>query len=82
MSWKRLWLARLTISPSQKTGIEIPISPRIITPASTGVPRYTAAMRPIATLKISQITDAPSTRERVTGIASVICGHTRAPRFT
>src|SRR5438045_7257790 len=69
--WKRLWLSRLTTSPSQKTGIEIPISPMIITNASIGVPRNTAAISPIAMLTSTQITAAPSTSDSVTGAAWV-----------
>ena len=72
----------MTISPSQKTGIEIPIRPSTITPVSTGEPRQTAATSPIPTLNRIQITEAPRMSESVTGIAAVICGHTFAPRFT
>ena len=82
VSWNRLCVRRFTTSPSQKTGIEIPISPTIITAASTGVPRNTAARRPIPMLKTTQITAAPSTSESVTGAASVTCGITFAPRLT
>ena len=82
MSWKRLWLKRLTTSPTQNTGIEMPISPRTIRPASTGVPRKTAARRPMPMLNTTQITAAPSTSESVTGAAWVTCGITFAPRLT
>ncbi len=80
--WKRLCVRRLTTSPSQKTGIEMPISPMIITAVSIGLPRNTAASRPIAMLNTTQMTAAPNTSERVTGAACVTCGITCSPRFT
>ena len=48
MSWRRLWVIRLMTSPSQKTGIEMPISPRTISTGRRTCPRMTAATAPIA----------------------------------
>ena len=73
---------RLTTSPSQKTGIEMPISPRIMSKGSTNVPRMTAAARPMAMATTTQMIAAPKTSENVTGAASTICGITLAPRLT
>ena len=75
-------MSRLTTSPSQNTGIEIPISPTTMIRVSSGVPRKTAAARPMTMLTTTQISAAPSTSESVTGAASTICGITSAPRFT
>ena len=76
-------MSRLTTSPSQKTGIEIPIRPTTITIVSIGLPRKTPASIPIADADaITQMTAAPKTSESVTGAACVTCGITFAPRFT
>src|SRR5437868_6092416 len=53
-----------------------------MTSGSTRVPRIAPARVPIATPSTIQITAAPTTRESVIGIASMICGMTRMPRFT
>ena len=66
----------MTTSPSQKTGIEIPISARIISSGSQNVPRETAAARPKAIENTIQITAAPVTSESVTGVALTIAGIT------
>ena len=63
-------------SPSQKTGIEMPIRPRIMSNGSTNVPRMTAAASPIAMATTTQMIAAPKTSDSVTGAASVICGTT------
>ena len=81
VSWQRLCVNQFTTSPSQKTGIEMPISPTIITTASSVLPRYTAATSPSPIAKVTHRTDAPSTRLNVIGAASTTCGMTFA-RFT
>ena len=82
VSCRRLWVSMFTTSPSQKTGIEIPISPITITATSSVVPRKTAAISPSPMANVIQRTEAPSTRLNVTGAASTTCGMTFAPRFT
>src|SRR5436853_7090545 len=79
---RRLCVIRFTTSPSQNTGIEIPISPMIITVVSIAVPRKTPASIPMAIDAMTQITAAPNTSDKVTGAACVTCGITLAPRFT
>ena len=75
-------MIRLITSPSQNTGIEMPISPSTMSNGSTNVPRMTAAAVPIAMPTTTQMITAPNTSESVTGAASVICGTTFAPRLT
>jgi hypothetical protein len=79
--WNRFCVTRFAISPSQNTGIEIPISAMIISSGSKMVPRSTAAANPIAIDTTIQITAAPKTSERVTGVALMISGITFAPWF-
>src|SRR4051794_34539910 len=79
---RRLCVIRFTTSPSQNTGIEMPIRPTIITVVSIAVPLNTPASIPIAIDTITQITAAPNTSDNVTGAACVTCGMTFAPRFT
>src|SRR3954447_2522840 len=82
LPWRRLCVIRFTTSPSQNTGMEIPISPMIITVVSIAVPLNTPASRPMTMEAITQITVAPKTSDRVTGAAWVTWGITFAPRFT
>ena len=69
-------MIRLTTSPSQKTGIEMPISARIMSNGSTNVPLKVTISSPIAIAPITQSTAAPKTSENVTGAAAVIAGTT------
>ena len=48
-------MIRLTTSPSQKTGIEMPIRPRTISSGSMNVPRKTAAASPMAIATTTQM---------------------------
>src|ERR671936_2728218 len=73
-AWRRLWVIKFTTSPSQKTGIEIPISARIIKRGSKIVPLRTAAATPKRMLKMIQMIAAPKTSDKVTGAALVISG--------
>ena len=77
-----LLVNRFTTSPSQNTGIEIPISPASIRPRSITVPRKAAASVPAATDITTQITAAPPTSDSVTGAAAATAGTTRSPRLT
>ena len=69
-------MIRFTTSPSQKTGIEMPISARIMSNGSTNVPLNVTISRPIAIDPITQSTAAPNTSEKVTGAAARIAGTT------
>ncbi len=73
---------RFATSPTQNTGMEMPISPRIIRSLSTSVPRQTPAMTPIAIDTTTQTTAAPRTSDKVTGTACRIDGMTFWPRLT
>ena len=75
-------MIRLAISPSQNTGIEMPIRPRIISAGSIGLPRVAAATTPMATPRTTQMSAAPMTSEKVAGAARAICGMTSEPRLT
>ena len=81
MSWYRLWVIRFAISPSQNTGIEIPISARIISNGSKMLPFSTAAASPMMIDTTTQMIAAPNTSESVTGVAATISGMTRSPWF-
>ena len=59
------------ISPSQKTGAEIPNSAKPIAARSTTVRRLTAEMTPIATPNVSQIVAAPAISHSVRGARSM-----------
>ena len=74
-------MIRLAISPSQNTGIEMPISASTISIGSKTVPRSTAAATPIRIDITTQITAAPSTSDSVTGVAATISGTTLWPWF-
>ena len=67
---------RFATSPSQNTGIEIPISATIISSGSQIDPFSTTASTPVRMLSRIQITAAPITSENVTGVAAVIAGTT------
>ncbi len=73
---------RLATSPTQNTGIEMPIRPRIISTRSMRVPRQTPATTPIRIDSVTQTTAAPNTSDSVTGTACRIDGMTRWPRLT
>ena len=75
-------MKRFTTSPSQKTGIEMPMSPMTIRAVSIHVPLKTPASMPMAIETTTQITAAPKTSDSVTGAACVTCGITFAPRLT
>jgi hypothetical protein len=75
-SWRRSWVMRLATSPSQKTGIEMPISEMIISSGSKIVPRRTAAATPMTMAPTIQRIAAPRTSENVTGAASTSWGIT------
>ena len=60
------------ISPSQKTGAEIPKSAKPIATRSTTVRRLTAEITPIATPTTSQMIAAPTISESVRGACSMI----------
>jgi hypothetical protein len=77
--WSLLWVIRFATSPSQNTGMEIPISARIISSGSSRVPRSTAAPTPITTAITTQITAAPNTSDNVAGAAAAISGTTSWP---
>src|SRR5712691_6698582 len=79
VSWRRLWVTRLTTSPSQKTGMEIPIRAMIISSGSNTVPLSTAAATPMLIATTTQITAAPNTSDNVAGVAAAISGTTRVP---
>src|SRR5689334_21407907 len=79
--WSRLWVTRLTTSPSQKTGMEIPISAMIMSSGSSNVPRSTAAATPMTIAITTQMNAAPNTSERVAGAAAAISGITFWPWF-
>ena len=70
---------RLATSPSQNTGIEIPISATIISSGSKIVPVSTAAATPHDDAITTQITAAPNTSESVAGVAATISGTTFWP---
>ena len=74
-------MIRFATSPSQKTGIEMPIKARIMSNGSTIVPLKTTANRPVRMLRTTQITAAPNTSENVTGVAEVIAGTTFSAWF-
>ena len=76
MSCSRLWVIRFATSPSQNTGIEIPINAKIMMIGSSTDPRETAASTPRRMLKKTQMMAAPKTSENVTGAACQICGIT------
>ena len=76
VSCSRSWVIRFTTSPSQKTGIEIPINARIMSNGSKSVPLKITARRPMAMLKKTHRSAAPSTSENVTGAAFMIAGTT------
>src|SRR3954449_10481367 len=67
---------RLATSPSQNTGIEMPMSARIIRSGSKIVPLNTTASRPVAIASTTQMIAAPITSENVTGAAAAIAGTT------
>ena len=48
VSWRRLWVSRLTTSPSQNTGTETPTRPSPVTTQSAPRPRQAAAISPMA----------------------------------
>ena len=75
-------MIRLTTSPSQKTGIEMPINPITMSNGSTNVPRMTAAASPIAMETTTHRIVAPKTSDSVTGAAAAIWGTTFTPRLT
>src|SRR4249919_3743366 len=79
--WNWCWVSRFRTSPSQKTGIEIPIRAMIMSNGSHSVPFSTAAPTPIRTASTTQITAAPKTSESVAGIAATISGTTDWPWF-
>ena len=63
-------------SPSQKTGIEMPINARIMSKGSKIVPLKITARSPVTIAPTTQMTAAPITSENVTGAAEVIAGTT------
>jgi hypothetical protein len=67
---------RFATSPSQNTGIEMPMSARIIRSGSQIDPFHTTASRPVRMLITTQMIAAPITSENVTGAAAVIAGTT------
>ena len=77
--WNSCCVMRLITSPSQKTGIEIPISARIMSNGSNTVPLSTAAATPIRIAITTQMTAPPSTSESVAGAAETISGTTSSP---
>ena len=81
VSCQRLWVIRFASSPTQNTGIEIPIRARIIRMGSIRVPLNTAAAIPIASAMITQITAAPNTSDSVAGVACTISGTIFWPWF-
>ena len=81
VSCSRSCVIRFRTSPSQKTGIEIPISARIINNGSTKLPLKVTANMPIATAPITQRMAAPKTSENVTGAADRIAGTTSRAWF-
>src|SRR4029077_15928780 len=76
VSWNRSCVIRFTTSPSQKTGIEMPIKARIMSNGSTKLPLNVTMIRPIAIDPITHRTAAPNTSEKVTGAADRIAGTT------
>ncbi len=81
MSCNRSCVIRLATSPSQKTGIEMPIKARIMSNGSTIVPLKITASRPMTMLKKTQRIAAPITSENVTGAAAAIAGTTFSAWF-
>ena len=73
---------RFITSPSQKTGMEMPMRPRTISSLSSKVPRVAAAARPMSRPKTTQSTAAPITSDSVTGTVSSTAGTTFQPRLT
>ena len=73
------WVIRLATSPTQNTGMETPISARIISSGSNSVPRSRAAATPMAIAITTQITAAPKTSDSVAGAAAAISGTTCTP---
>src|SRR3954463_547075 len=67
---------RFAPSPSQNTGIEIPMSARIISSGSQIDPFSTTAASPVAIASTTQMIAAPMTSENVIGAAAVIAGTT------
>ena len=63
-------------SPSQNTGMEIPIRAKIMSNGSQIVPFRMTASSPVRMLPTTQMIAAPKTKENVTGAAEVIAGTT------
>lgn len=63
-------------------GSETPTTPTSMISGSAALPRRAAAAVPMTMPAVIQISAAPMTRERVTGVACTICGITREPRLT
>ena len=59
--------------PSQNTGIEMPISARIVINRSDSRPAVTAEITPTRTPKNSQMMPAPIASENVAGMPCLIC---------
>ena len=59
--------------PSQKTGMEMPISARIVITVSDQRPAVTAEMTPTRMPKPSQMMPAPMQSENVAGMPALIC---------
>ncbi|GAB1363437.1 hypothetical protein MASR1M32_26730 [Rhodobacter sp.] len=81
MSCSRFCVTRLTISPTQNTGMATAIIDRPIRILSGQRPRKAAAVMPVRIPPSIHSTAAPETSDSVAGAAAITVGTICCPRF-